>query len=285
MTMDDQFLHRLRRDPPAGFATRLKWQLDRPVPARRFSSRLILGLVICGTAFALISAPGRHALSDWLATSTTPPQSASPAISHTGTPSAAGSAVVSRGAASPPPAGRPRNLSAVPSVPEPVSASASVPTDADDAHQAAATRFAPVAIVPGALQTAEMQAAQAVTLRQGLFRTLGFVMGPLGLMQRGAPVDQGVVRTSATRLQTLSSLIPEVFRQDTRPFAVNTRAEDGIWANYPDFQSKADDLTLAADALAAAAATSDDIAVHRAIGRIEVACTACHDLYRRKPAN
>ncbi len=283
--MDDQFLHRLRRDPPAGFATRLKWQLDRPVPARRFSSRLILGLVICGTAFALISAPGRRALSDWLATSTTPPQSAPPVVSHTGTAPAAGSALESRGAAGPPPVGPPRNVSAVPSVPEQVSASASVPADADDAHPAGTTRFAPVAIVPGALQTAEMQAAQAVTLRQGLFRTLGFVMAPLGLMQRGAPVDLGVVRTSAARLQTLSSLIPEVFRQDTRPFAVTTRAAEGIWTDFPDFQSKADDLALASAAVAAAAATSDDIAVHRAIGRIEEACTACHDVYRSKPAN
>ena len=283
--MDDQFLHRLRRDPPAGFATRLKWQLDRPVPARRFNSWLILGLVICGTAFALISAPGRHALGVWFATSSSRPQAVPPTASHAGAPPAASAAVVSLGAVSPPRAGQPRNLSAVPSIPDTESASASVPTDADDAHPPATTRFAPVAIVPGALQTAQMQAAQALTLRQGLFRTLGFVMVPLGLMQRGAPVDMGVVRSSATRLQTLSSLIPEVFRQDTRTFAVKTRAEDGIWTNFPDFQAKADDLALAADALAAAAATDDNVAARRAIGDIEGACSGCHDVYRDKQAN
>jgi cytochrome c556 len=88
-----------------------------------------------------------------------------------------------------------------------------------------------------------MQAAMAVSLRQGLFKTLGFVTRSLILMQRGAPLDMGVARTTATRLETLSGVIPEVFRKDTRPFDVNTRAADSIWTNPQDFGSKADDLT------------------------------------------
>jgi cytochrome c556 len=83
-------------------------------------------------------------------------------------------------------------------------------------------------------------------------------------------------------LATLSSLIPEVFRQDTRPFELITRALDSIWANPQDFGSKADDLTLAANALTQAAASDDDNAARRAIVRVEVACTACHDVYRKK---
>jgi cytochrome c556 len=102
------------------------------------------------------------------------------------------------------------------------------------------------------------------------------------MLQRRLPLDAGVLRTSATRLQTLSSLIPEVFSKDTRAFAVNTRALESIWTTFPQFVSKADDLTLAADELAAAAAADDEVAALRAIGRIEAACNACHDVYRMK---
>src|SRR6266704_2692156 len=62
MNMDDQFLHRLRREPPAGFTSRLKWQLDRPVPARPPRVRLLLVFAIFGTAFALVSPSTRRAL-------------------------------------------------------------------------------------------------------------------------------------------------------------------------------------------------------------------------------
>jgi cytochrome c556 len=91
-----------------------------------------------------------------------------------------------------------------------------------------------------------------------------------------------VIRTSATRLQTLSAMIPEVFRKDTREFEANTRALDSIWTNPEGFAAKADELTRATDALSAAAATGDDVAAFQAIGRIATACTACHDVYRAK---
>ena len=155
-------------------------------------------------------------------------------------------------------------------------------------------------IVPiAALQTAEddcgdygenakqkerfVQAANAVSLRQGLFLNLDFVVQPLGsMLRRSTPLDFKVVRNDATRLGTLSSLIPEVFRADTSPFGLNTRALDRIWTDTRDFEAKADELTLDADSLATAAATEDDVATLRAIGRIEAACNACHETYRRK---
>src|SRR6202043_7344 len=59
-----QYLHQLRRDPPAGFAIRLKWQLDRPVPTRTSRARLLLVFAIFGTAFALVSPQARRAFGD-----------------------------------------------------------------------------------------------------------------------------------------------------------------------------------------------------------------------------
>jgi cytochrome c556 len=283
--MDDQFLHRLRREPPTNFAMRLKWQLDRPVPARRFRPRLLLLLALCGTAFALVSPPGRRALHEWFATTTSPPQAAPPQISSA-PPSAAASTAASR-RPSAADAGPPRYVAVVPSFPAPQSATVPAANEPQagttDTPAPARSAFAPVPIVAGSLlQPPATQALSAVLLRQGLFKTLGFVLAPLASMQRNTPLDMGVVRTSATRLATLSALIPEVFAQDTRPFELDTRALDSIWANGRDFESKADDLTLAADALAEAAASDDDDAARRAIGRIGVACTACHDVYRRK---
>jgi hypothetical protein len=64
MNMDDHFLHQLRRDPPAGFAARLKWQLDRPAPTRASRARLLLVFAIFGTAFAIVSPHARRLFGD-----------------------------------------------------------------------------------------------------------------------------------------------------------------------------------------------------------------------------
>ncbi|MGC1456775.1 MAG: cytochrome c [Steroidobacteraceae bacterium] len=282
--MDDQFLHQLRREPPANFAIRLKSQLDRPVPVRRFRSRLILGLAIFGTAFALVSPPARRALGDWFAT-TSHPQLAPAENPFPRAPSAAAPAGTSRGRISPRPAGLPHYASTEPSIPAPpaaVPAAAPVQNISDEV-QLPARALAPVIIAGSPQQTPEMQAAQAVSLRQGLFLNLGFVTGPLiSMLQRGTPLDFKVARIGATRLATLSALIPEVFLKDTRPFVSHTRALDVIWTDYPDFESKADELTLAAEVLGSAAKSEDDDATRKAIANVAAACTACHDVFRMK---
>jgi cytochrome c556 len=284
--MDDQFLHQLRREPPADFAVRLKWQLDRPVPPRRLNARLILALALCGTALSLGIPPGRRALIDWFATLTNRTHTAAVVSAVPEVPSAPAAARLPRTTVGPLVTGLAPRPSVVPPTRavQPASDAAAAPprSDADNATAVGRPRFAPTAIVGSPTQTPERQAAAIVGLRQGLFRTLDFVTQPLGLMQRGAGVDMRVLRSSATRVKTLSSLIPEVFSQDTRPFHVTTRAADSIWTNPEGFASKADDLSLASDALTEAAATGDEPAALRAIGRIETACSACHDVFRTK---
>ena len=76
-------------------------------------------------------------------------------------------------------------------------------------------------------------------------------------------------------------MIPEVMHQDTRALSVNTRALDKLWNEPADFESKSDDLTLAADALDRASEARDEVATSRAIVRIQMTCTACHDIYRQ----
>jgi phosphate transport system substrate-binding protein len=66
MDMNDEFLYRLRKPPPADFATRLKKRLDRQDPASETRKRplnvyAILALLVGGTAFAFASPTVRQA--------------------------------------------------------------------------------------------------------------------------------------------------------------------------------------------------------------------------------
>ncbi len=127
------------------------------------------------------------------------------------------------------------------------------------------------------------RAEQAVLTRRALFRILSLITQPLNQMLQGrGPVDLMLARVSALRLERLSPMIPEVMYQDTRALSVNTRALDDIWNQMPDFDSKAEELTLAANALDRASEAGDAAATMTAIVRIEMSCTACHDVYRQQ---
>jgi cytochrome c556 len=283
--MNDQFLHRLRSEPRAEFVTRLKWQLDRPVQTRPRAGRWILGLAIFGTAFALVSPPARQAihglftntLNNVPTNDTTRPAS----------PGVVGSSVTAAGKANPPRSNvRPAQFEpALPLSRSPELAGTPLPADSQadvKLNAALGDSVMPFSITGrvGGL-TPQMQADRAVLLRQGLFRVMGWVMPRLNAAQHAdAPVDMKVIAADAVRLQQLTSLIPEVFQQDTRALDTNTRALSIIWNEPLDFRSKVDDLALAADSLARAAASSDEVATGKAISRIENACTACHRVYR-----
>jgi cytochrome c556 len=286
MNMDDQFLHRLRRDPPAGFATRLKWQLDQPAAARPSRVRLLLVFAIFGTAFALVSPPVRRVLGDLFAH--TPVQSTD--LLQLPPPSVPG---VYREAESAPGTVSPRHEALIPQAAAPpaetlptsreVSRAAQPAPDAQPvAAPAVKSNFVIAPITSSGPQPPQQQAAAAVATRQGLFKVLGFLMAPLSLMrQQHLPVNMDVAGVSANRLADLSSLVPEVFQKDTRPFVVETRALDIIWMQPEDFEAKSGALTLAADALDGAVASRDEGAALKAIDQIQMACRGCHDVYRK----
>lgn len=270
--MDDQFLHQLRRDPPAGFAIRLKWQLDRPVPTRTSRARLLLVFVIFGTAFALVSPQTRHTFGDLFHQLTSIPPTPTGATGRATAPPAA-SAGTSGDANRPHSASLSRNGFAVPHAP----GQQPQPSDRPDGRRSVTAVPQPVdepslgSASVGAqnplAQTREQRAQATVETRQALFRLLSLVTVPLASMQRGlAPVDLQVARTNAHRLSELSSMIPEVFSTQSG-----------------DFDSKADALILAAAELEGAIAAQDMSATREAIGRIETACSDCHIVYRWKP--
>jgi cytochrome c556 len=282
--MNDQFLHKLRREPRAEFATRLKWQLDRPVPTRPRGGRWVLGLAIFGTAFALVSPPARHTFHALFESATNDAPVAAD-TTRGNAPRLVSSSGPSAGRSNPTP--NVRSVQFEPATPlarAPELASTQPLADSLVSAKAAGAvgdAVAPVSITGLNGLTPQMQAERAILLRQGLFRVMTWVMLPLNAMRHGqAPVDMKAMAAGADRLQQLSSMTPEVFQQDTRALDVDTRALSTIWNEPADFGSKVDDLTSAAESLARAAASSDEVAAAKAIDRIENACTACHHVYR-----
>ena len=130
--------------------------------------------------------------------------------------------------------------------------------------------------------TPEQRAENAVKVRQSLFEVQNFAFGPAIAMLKGAPFNAETVVTAAKRIQMTSSMIPDVFKFDTRKFMVKTRALEGIWTNSNDFTQKAQALQMAAQNLEMAAMSGDQGATKQAIGMLGKACGSCHDQFRSK---
>jgi cytochrome c556 len=289
MTMDDQFLHRLRRDPPAGFASRLKRQLDRPTPVRPSRTQLILALAIFGTAFALTATPVRQTLATWFSksTETTSQTEARRRIETPATAASSAAALAGSRKAMPSARPAPRRSVALPIIPTQDFANPPSPTPAPVVAETAPVTATPspaVSVTSTALiLTPGLRAAVAATTRQGLFKVLSWVTQPLYQMARGTvPFDEPRLARSADTLQQLAPLIPEVFQSDTHLSDVPTAALPNIWTEYDAFAAKAADLTAAADGLAAAAAAHDREASLKALGQVAAACNACHTAYMKR---
>lgn len=301
--MNDDFLHKLRIDPPTAFAMRLKARLDRAANPRARFARWGLLALLCGTAFALVSPGVRHSILQWFAPSqpnaavaqspraqalrdqgpgSAPPTPALP-------PSADASTHTRRGG---PASGNHPSGEQLPAPPlAQMQASQAVPEGATGDAPAVEAPPPPFIIsLPAAASTAgstpEQLAIQATATRRGMFKVMGWAMTPVrALLLSKAPYDTQKLETAAVRTEELAGLIGPVIQADTRPFPVDTTALDKIWTDMADFDFKADELASAARALAMAAQAGDRIAVMQASSRVGMACGACHDAYRRKPTD
>lgn len=150
---------------------------------------------------------------------------------------------------------------------------------------AAVCSLATISVVSaqGGPQTPEQKAQTAVKVRQGLFEVQSFSFAPAAAMLKpGSHFDPMVAETAAKRIEMTSSLIPDVFKFDTRKFMVNTKAREDIWSNMSDFTQKAQALNMAAQNLAMVAMSGDRSQTVRAIGMVGKACGNCHDQFRNK---
>ncbi len=140
--------------------------------------------------------------------------------------------------------------------------------------------MASVGRAQGAPTTPEGQAQAAVKLRKALFDVQNYAYLPMNAFLKGAPFNAMAAQTAAERLEMTSSMIPEVFKFDTRQFHIMTRALDGIWTNTAEFQQKARNLRQAAVNLDMAAKSGDADATKQAAIGVGKACGACHDEFR-----
>jgi cytochrome c556 len=140
-----------------------------------------------------------------------------------------------------------------------------------------------IAMAQGGPMTPQQRAEGALKLRQGLFEVQSFAFGPVGMMLKNqAPFNAEAAETAAKRIEMTSSMIPDVFKMDTRKFTLKTRALDGIWTNMSDFDQKAHDLNQAAMNLEMAAMGGDKAMTMQAAVAVGKACGACHDQFRAK---
>lgn len=129
----------------------------------------------------------------------------------------------------------------------------------------------------------EEQLKNAVEMRQGLFKLMGWNMAPLaGMLRSKVPFDAAVVQKNAERMLHLGEMIPDAFQADTRSAKVKTEALEGIWSSKSDFDAKAMEMTKAAAALIEAAKSGDKSTTLRAAGALGKSCGSCHDTFRQK---
>jgi cytochrome c556 len=158
---------------------------------------------------------------------------------------------------------------------------AAAPSSPPPAEEPASTATATSPPAAPAADPAMERAQAAIELRQGAMKLVGWNMGPLGGMLRGAaPFDIAVVETNTTRISHIAPMLSGVFAADVRSSGLDSASLDAIWENKADFDMKAAALAEAATAAAAAAASGDEAATRAALGGIGQACGSCHDTYR-----
>jgi cytochrome c556 len=134
---------------------------------------------------------------------------------------------------------------------------------------------------PGGPPNPEAQAKSAIETRQAVFKLISNQNGPVGGAARAPAPDLAVIARNAARMQTLADMIPELFTANpTAPANVKTRALPAIWTGAADFKTKAEALSKAAGAVAAAAKSGDVAATKAAAAEVGKTCGACHDTYR-----
>ena len=148
---------------------------------------------------------------------------------------------------------------------------------------ASALFFSPSAITAEIKKASnEKQAATAITFRKSLLQLVSSNMGPLGAMAKGnIPMDADVIARNASRIEFLSDMVHEYFALDTSNFSIETDAKDGIWKNYDDFTSKANDLVRTAGELQELVVNDQQSEFRKGIGEVGASCKACHDEYRK----
>jgi cytochrome c556 len=287
----DDFIYRLRPQPPPEFAVTLKAKLDRQATARRsrtwISWPLILGILIGGVTFAAAALLIPHLrLSDrgtrspdratFSARSMSAPLTAAPYSKDRPSTSSGGEQLPGAphdNTGSTDVGGR-RTTFATASSDEPITLGESG-FDATDGLPRSS-----ISDETGSLSAQEL-ARRAVDTRQGLFRVLGWASArPVDMLRKRRPFDAEESLKYALRIEQLAPMIKDVYRFDTRSSGVESQSLDSVWDHRADFDAMVDGVRTAAANLAAAARTGELEPTMTAVVRLGQACAKCHYQYR-----
>jgi cytochrome c556 len=298
--MNDDFLYRIRTEPPAHFTATLKARLDAAPRRRAQALRFGLGALLFGTAFAMVVPGVRQsivALLDGRETDTSSasfaPNEETPASGIEAHPPAPNDEASSTNDTSPnTPALKARSArhgspsppvsSVAPASSEPIATVQTPSADISPVIEEASREDAvaslpilwPVAVAPDALET-------TAATRRALFKLIGWSFDPVArMLKRQIPFDAGVADRSAFRLEQLASMIDEVAALDTRGSTTPSAARDEIWTGGSEFRARSHDLIEATRALREASMQGNRADVLREGARVGRACSACHDRFK-----
>ena len=288
--MNDDFLYRLRTEPPPHFAEALKARLDRRAKRSVRPWHFAVGVLLFGVAFAMVSYWNREAPQPIAAA----PQEAQQGLAHafgerklespsagvepSDTPPAPSRDAVKEGVRAlidEEQAKRrlPVTLPPLPSATE-TSAGTREGTSAEDTDSAF--------IVTGPLLGESGTPASTFETRRAYFAVLEWSMKSLRDMQlRRMPVDRKSARTTAYRLAVLTPMLPELFRKDERGSPVATRANGLVWEQQPRFQAETVRFMKSLKTLVDATNSGDDAQVRNAIAGVDLVCSSCHQTFRQ----
>jgi len=284
--MNDDFLYRLRTEPPPHFAETLKARLDRGTKRTVRAWHFGLIALLFGTAFAMMTY--------WKQPVPAPTSTNAPAPIQRGLARVFADKPVPRTepallpAAPPAPASEdlktavralleeerakrqlPVTLSSLSETP----ATASADSDADDSQ----TAF----IVSGALSGGYGTPAYTVETRLAYFTVMEWITKPLqDMVTQRAPMDAKKAQTAATRLMALMTMMPELFEKDERASGVQTRTRSAVWEQRASFVHEIFEFSRSVQALSVAARSNDEPLLKQATTRVFKGCSSCHDKFR-----
>lgn len=309
--MNDDFLYRIRTEPPEPFARELKSRLDRSQLGASRRIRLGMGLLMLGTAVAFAVPGVRNAVVELFATrvanTEVPPANelrARPDKSDVRIRVSGGAAAASADATQPrtdrdlrisaqrwttgqrPPAtsanqivaGRgvaPATDAPPPDIGKMIRALGDLPVG-PTTPEGAFTKVWPLMEEPASMD-------DAVKTRLALFNVMAWNVRYLEYTFRDDKTyDPKSMQIVAERLQQLALMIDDAFEMDTRKTDLPVQARDTIWTDRATFRAKAMEMAEEAETLAYRASMREPPPgfVARQAKRLILTCTGCHEIFR-----
>ncbi len=118
----------------------------------------------------------------------------------------------------------------------------------------------------------------AVKYRQNNMKAIGGHTQSIVALVKGEVSFNDQLEAHARALAETTAFTKAVFEKEA--MIDDSTASPEIWKNWDDFAAAADEMQLAAEEIAAAAAAGDQGALRKGVVRLGRSCKSCHDDFR-----